>query len=228
MSRYAIGDIHGGAKTFRALLEKLNLKHDDQLYLIGDYVDRGNDSKGVLDIILQLMEAGYNVLPIRGNHDDMMLRSCTGDHDDFSDMWMEGWGQEALKSFAVAHPVDVPFCYVTLIENMPYIRHDDKFVFVHAGLDMETDDPINDSHHETMIWGQSTDCTSTKLGGRKLVTGHMIHTLPEIMSSLKSDHILLDNGAFTNRRPDQGNLIALNLDTMSIIFQPWLDGETLP
>ena len=57
MTRYAIGDIHGGSKTFRALLDTLNLKHNDRLYLLGDYVDRGNDSKGVLDLILQLQNS---------------------------------------------------------------------------------------------------------------------------------------------------------------------------
>jgi len=45
MTRYAIGDIHGGSKTFLALLDSPSLKHTDRLYLLGDYIDRGNDSK---------------------------------------------------------------------------------------------------------------------------------------------------------------------------------------
>lgn len=102
MTRYAIGDIHGGSQTFRALLDTLSLKHSDRLYLLGDYVDRGNDSKGVLDTILQLMDAGYDVRPIRGNHDDMMIRAFTGVHHNDSRTWESGWGQHTLPSFGVA------------------------------------------------------------------------------------------------------------------------------
>jgi hypothetical protein len=55
MTSYAIADIHGGNTTFRALLDILSLKHSDRLNLMGDYIDRGNDSKGVFDTILGLI-----------------------------------------------------------------------------------------------------------------------------------------------------------------------------
>lgn len=56
--------ILGGSKTFRALLDSLNLKHNDRLFLLGDYVDRGNGSRGVLDIILQLKDSRHGEAPI--------------------------------------------------------------------------------------------------------------------------------------------------------------------
>jgi len=227
MTRYAIGDIHGGDKTFRALLDRLNLRHEDRLYLLGDYVDRGPDSKGVLDTIIQLRKAGYDVRPVRGNHDDMMLNSATGHHDDFSSCWMEGWGEETIKSFGVKHPLELPFCYLDLIEAMPYIKYDDQFVFVHAGLDMTVSDPILESSPIAMTWGEAGRVEIARLGGRRLVTGHTIRPLPLIEISLTTNHILLDNGAFTNQQPDLGNLAALNLDTMTLIFQPWIDEEAL-
>jgi serine/threonine protein phosphatase 1 len=61
MTRYAIEDIHGGAQTFKALLERLNLRHSDRLHLLGDYVDCGNSSKGGLDIIIGLMDSGQGL-----------------------------------------------------------------------------------------------------------------------------------------------------------------------
>ena len=112
MTRYAIGDIHGGSKTFRALLDTLNLKHNDRLYLLGDYVDRGNDSKGVLDLILQLIDSGYDLRPVRGNHDDMMLRNFSGDLDMFSSLWLEGWGSYTLTSFGITAPEMIPSRYL--------------------------------------------------------------------------------------------------------------------
>jgi serine/threonine protein phosphatase 1 len=59
MTSYAIGDIHGGAITFWVLLDRLNLRLDDQLYLLGDYIDRGPDSMGVLDTIKGMICARY-------------------------------------------------------------------------------------------------------------------------------------------------------------------------
>jgi len=51
MKKFAISDIHGCAKTFKALLKKINFSKEDELYLLGDYIDRGPDSKGVIDYI---------------------------------------------------------------------------------------------------------------------------------------------------------------------------------
>jgi len=221
MTRYAIGDIHGGSKTFRALLNVLNLRYGDQLYMLGDYIDRGPDSKGVLDIILQLIDEGFGVRPVRGNHEDMLLDSVAGTHDG----WMEGWGRETLKSFGVTSPEELPPRYLTLLDHMPYIWSDENFVFVHAGLDMAADDPLTESTPLEMVWGGGNPFGRNKLQGRTLVTGHKIRPLPLIEISLLTNHIQLDNGAFTNMQPNLGNLVALNLDTRGLIIQPWCDGK---
>ena len=228
MTRYAIGDIHGGAKTFSALLKRLNLRHSDSLYLLGDYVDRGKDSKGVLDIMLSLMDSGYDLRPIRGNHDDMMLHAMTGNNDKFSDQWLSTWGRKTLRSFGVATADLVPARYLTLIDSLPFIQLTENYVFVHAGLDMDTEDPLTQSSPTVMQWGEINAVDSKKLGGRKLVTGHTIRPLPLIEVSLLSNRIYLDNGACTNMLPDLGNLVALNIDTLELTIQPWLDGEVLP
>lgn len=224
MKRYAIGDIHGGCKTFRALLKQLNLKSSGVLYLLGDYIDRGPNSKGVLDTIIQLQREGYDVMPVRGNHDDMMLRTITGDYDEFSEFWLETYGNKVLKSFGVDLVEDVPPLYTAFLQSLPYLRHDNDFVFVHAGLDVTRTDPVNQSSPEDMLWSIAGSIDSTKLSGRRLVTGHTIHNLDEIRASLTTCHIRLDNGAFTNQQPEQGNLLALDLETMELTVQPWLDG----
>jgi serine/threonine protein phosphatase 1 len=227
MKRYAIGDIHGGSQTFKALLDSLSIRHQDQLYLLGDYVDRGNDSKGVLDTILQLKNAGYDVKPVRGNHDDMMLRTFTQDHDEYSWYWMKGWGQRTLESFEVGKIVQMKSIYLTLLDSLPYVRFDDDYVFVHAALDMRKDDPITESDTTGMMWEKIGDIDPQRLGGRKLVTGHRIRTMPSIIASLATNHIELDNGAYSDLDPSIGSLVALNLDTMELTAQRWLDGEAL-
>ena len=223
MTRYAIGDIHGGAQTLQALLQRLQLKHDDKLYLLGDYIDRGPDSRGVLETILQLLKSGYDVRPVRGNHDDMLLQTVNGYHDDYAWYWMKGWGTETLKSFGVTNPEEIPVRYLNLLEQMPYLRVDNDFVFVHSGLNLATDDPLHESTPQEMTWGETGTVDTARLGGRKLVTGHHPLPLPAVENSLKSNHITIDNGAFSYLLPGYGNLVALNLESMEITLQPWLD-----
>jgi len=72
MGLIAIGDIHGCAKSLDALLERLELSDDDHLLFVGDYIDRGPDSKGVIDRLLDLREE-YECTFLRGNHESLML-----------------------------------------------------------------------------------------------------------------------------------------------------------
>lgn len=225
MTRYAIGDIHGGVKTFRALLNKIGLGREDRLYLLGDYVDRGPDSKGVLDTIICLQEIGFDVRPVRGNHDDLLLRNITGKHDIYSSQYMDNWGFETLLSFGVMSPVDIPEEYKIFLDNLPYVLEDENFIFVHASLDMTVYDPLKATLPEIMLWGNVPISTKSEIPGKAVVSGHRIRTLDQIHTSLQSAHIQIDNGAFSNDPPHLGHLIALNLDNKELMLQPWLDGE---
>jgi len=225
--RYAIGDIHGGNLTFQTLLRKINFRRSDRLILLGDYVDRGPDSRGVLDTIMGLMRSGYDVKPLRGNHDDIMLRNFTREHDEFSQFWWDEWGRLTLKSFGVDHIKEVPSQYLKFLDTLPYCLNDGNFLLVHAGLDMLADDPLTETSHFQMLWGESALLQGRQSKGKTLVTGHHIHSMPLVEASLATNHIFLDNGAFTNQQPDLGNLIALNLDTMVLTKQAWLDGEAV-
>ncbi|MFZ4858180.1 MAG: metallophosphoesterase [Desulfuromonadaceae bacterium] len=243
MTRFAITDIHGGNLTFQALLRKIDFRRQDSLFLLGDYVDRGPDSMGVLETICCLKEAGYDVRPIRGNHDEMLLRTIMNDHDEYSEEYFDVWGRDTLESINVdvsGRPLSkyelfqandpqvqmlFPARYLDLLESMPYILIEPDFVFVHAGLNMSFHDPVNDSDPIEMLWCASGNEDKRKLGGRQLVVGHIITNLNTIRKSVNSDCICLDNGAFTQAHPEKGNLVALNLDTKELIIQPWCDGE---
>ena len=75
MSRtIAIGDIHGCSIALGALIDGNELEPDDTIIPLGDYVDRGIDSKGVLDRLIELRDR-CNLVPILGNHDQMMLHA---------------------------------------------------------------------------------------------------------------------------------------------------------
>ena len=223
MNRYAIGDIHGGLETFKALIRRISPRTDDRVYLLGDYIDRGSDSKGVLDTIISMQESGCDIRPIRGNHEDMLVRNLTGDHDLYSWRWIEGWGRKTLFSFGVKTPEELPIKYRKFLAGLPYCHEDGDFILVHAGLNMGSDDPANNTPPEHMVWQSSYIPESGYVDKRRVICGHRVHSLNDIRQSLQGQVIHLDNGAYTNQRPEHGSLMALNLDTMQLIQQPWID-----
>jgi len=226
MARYAIGDIHGGAKTLRALLGRIGLRRGkDRLYLLGDLIDRGPDSKGVLDTIINLREAGFVVRPIRGNHEDMLLRNLSGEHDIWSQHWLKAFGEKTLQSFGIREVGELPERYVHLLMPLPLLELEDDYVLVHAGLAFNSRNPLRDSRPDNMLWHESGKPDRKLLGGRVTVTGHKFHPLRQIEASLLTDRIFLDNGAFTGMLPELGNLVALDLDRNKLVVQPWLDGN---
>lgn len=228
MTRYAIGDIHGGLQTFLALIRAISPRHDDRVYLLGDYIDRGPDSKGVLDVIIGMQESGCDIRPILGNHDDMLLRSATGNHDAFSRHWMEGWGEHTLKSFGISCPAELPESYLNFFASLQLCHRDQSYFLSHAGLDMSKDDPPAETEPVQMLWGDATySAHPSSLHDATLITGHKIRTLDGIVRSCRSSHIYLDNGAFIGNTLEYGNLMALDLDTLKLTAQPWLDGTVV-
>jgi serine/threonine protein phosphatase 1 len=96
MRTLAIGDIHGCSRAFDALLQEVVLQPDDLVVTLGDYVDRGPDSKGVLDRLLQLRSRA-RLVALKGNHDVMML--AARDSPEYFESWLGCGGKEALESY---------------------------------------------------------------------------------------------------------------------------------
>lgn len=215
---FVIADIHGCNRTFNKLLSALDLEKPESLYLLGDYIDRGPDSKGVIDTILRLQLDGYDIRPIRGNHEQMLLDALFGDS---MSMWLVNGGCETLQSYGVESPADIPHEHLEFIRNLPHIRLTDSHVFVHAGLDFSLDDPLSETSHSVMLWTRMVSGSSTnKLGGRKVVAGHSVKSMDEIIAGLETDIIQLDNGCFMGARSaGKGNLVALELNANQLFVQ---------
>src|ERR1039457_2707378 len=117
--RFVIGDIHGCSATLRRLVEEIIvLNRNDELYLLGDLIDRGPDTKGLLDFIFELSGQGFAVSSVRGNHEDMFLRSCNSRFE--VALWGHNGGWATLKSFGAAGPCDIPRYYREYLHSLPY------------------------------------------------------------------------------------------------------------
>lgn len=224
---FVIGDIHGCSKTFNRLLDAIALSRNDVLVLIGDLVDRGPDSKGVIETILKLQEDGFDIRACQGNHEVMLLGAVRFGVFESLLEWLENGGTQTLASYGVDHPQDIPEKHLQFLETLPLYRVTDQYVFVHACLDWTLADVFSKAGETAMLWSRSEKVIPSRIGGRTLVTGHTTQSLDAIQRSLTTKHILTDNGCFLGTEfsgKGKGNLVAVNLDTGELIVQPNIDG----
>jgi len=217
---FVIGDIHGCASTLRRLVERtLRPSPVDRIYLLGDLIDRGPDSKGVLDFIFDLRKRGLSVAAIRGNHEEMFLQAGCDPY--YREIWSANGGLKTLASFQADGAGDIPPLYRNFLGSLPLYILLDEFVIVHAGLNFDTEDPFDDS--EAMLWTRSPFVDRERIGGRRLICGHTPVTRSQLEASLGSSKIMLDNGCVFGGRPEMGSLAALELESMTLFLQPNLD-----
>lgn len=224
--RIVISDIHGHNKTFNRLLEKISFNQEDQLYLPGDFVDRGPDSKGVLDTVMKLIAEGYPVFPTPGNHEDMMLEAVEGDVAD-KKFWFRNGGKETLASFGVNDPEDIPQRYLDFIETFPsYILLDDCII-VHAGLNFAGPDPLQNQYDMVWIRRWYSNIDYTWLGNRIIVHGHTPLEKMEIekmLEGLGQSHVInIDAGCYLKDYQGYGHLCAFELNGRKLYFQENID-----
>jgi serine/threonine protein phosphatase 1 len=169
----AIGDIHGCSSALDTLLGFVQPGPRDHIVFLGDYVDRGPDSKGVLDRLIQMHLTG-EVVCLRGNHEVMMLAAATG-RDDFK-FWQSCGGREALESYGSADRIvtldAVPESHWHFIgKRLMDWYETDSHVFVHANL--HPDLPLADQPPEWLHW-QVLDRKWHRphASGKTMVCGH--------------------------------------------------------
>lgn len=213
---FVIGDIHGCAATLRGLIDGvLRAVPTDRIYLLGDLIDRGPDSKGVLEYIFELQGRGLSVKSVRGNHEEMFLQA--GDDHHYLELWTANGGLATLESFQADGPGDVPHHYRAFLASLPlYILLDD-FVIVHAGLNFEPPSPFDDA--SAMLWTRSSYVDRHRIGGRRLICGHTPVSRLDLETSLSSSKIMIDNGCVFGGQPEGGSLAALELETMTVYYQ---------
>lgn len=210
MNKFAIGDLHGCSKTFRKLVtEVIQLQKEDELYCLGDYVDRGPDSKGVIDFILQLKDQGYHVYTLRGNHDQMFMDS--GKNKESFKFWLENGGYSTLRSFGIGSYDELDSKYKTFFYETKYFIETANYVLVHAGLNFKKEDPFSDFH--SMMWIRDFKIDEKKLAGRTIVHGHTPITLPDMEAQSKAHVIDIDGGCVYGKYSAFGYLVAINLTT---------------
>lgn len=217
--RFAATDLHGCLHTFRHLVEEeLRLRPADHLYLLGDYVNKGPNSGGVLDYIMQLQAADYQVHCLRGNHEHELLETIRGTPN-ANHMWKaEQERLLTLASFGVTQPADIPARYVEWMAALPLELELPDFVLVHAGYNFAL--PPAEMHRDThtMLYTKQFTFDPSRLAGKRLLHGHVPTPVATVQAQVaaRTGAIGLDTGGVYRHNPELRHLAALNLDSWEL------------
>lgn len=223
--RLVISDIHGCCRTFKTLIENIALTRTDTLYLLGDYIDRGTDSSGVIDYILNLQSQHYKIIPLRGNHEENLLSAN------------EEYDRNTFKFF-VAHNKSTDLLtsdgnikeqYISFFNQLPCYVELTDFILVHAGINFTITEPLTDKN--SLLELRLTHYDKVKANNRRIVFGHQPYYIEDIMQAINTRAFLipLDNGCFYTK-PHKiydykrlGSLICFDLDSFYYTMQKNVD-----
>ena len=168
---YAIGDVHGCLDRLTALLD-LCVKHcagrPMRLVFLGDYIDRGPDSRGVIDRLRTLQnDRPGAVICLRGNHEALLLEAVeTGDEG----LWLLNGAAQTLMSFGVTEAAALPRDHVDWIAALPLFFDDGRRFFAHAGVNPDV--PLDRQSENDLLWIREPFLSSDRDYGRLIVHGH--------------------------------------------------------
>lgn len=171
MRTLAIGDIHGSLRALDALLAVVAPTAEDRLITLGDYVDRGFETRQVLDRLIELYDAG-RLIALRGNHDEMMLTS-RDDHYERR-MWLRFGGIETLESYG-HWPDDEVYDKVPdrhwrfLKDDLKNFHETEGHLFVHASA--YPDLPLDKQESYVLLWQRLFEPVKHQ-SGKVLICGH--------------------------------------------------------
>jgi serine/threonine protein phosphatase 1 len=222
MSTYVVGDVHGCYLTLKTLVEeKIGLSKSDRLYLLGDYIDRGPMSFETVEYLINLIDNGFSIFPLRGNHEQMLLDSL---NDLYSfKLWMINAGDVTQKSYKQAlgesfsFPNGLPQTHLNFYNRLPlYQEISNLYILVHGSLNYSASNPFTDS--ESILWKRPDPIPEHFMPNRLILYGHTptpINEIQQIVDNPKSRLIPMDAGCvFTSA--GLGNLAALELETMKL------------
>lgn len=142
--RIFIGDVHGHYKGLMKLMEAIAPASDDEVYFLGDIIDRGPQSSDVVDFVIQ-----NNYTCLLGNHEQMLLNILTGDNIATATMqaWLYSGGQATIASYQEA---TIPAEHLDWLKTLPTYLDLGDIWLTHAGVDPEL--PLSEQTAEQFCW----------------------------------------------------------------------------
>ena len=210
---YAIGDVHGRADLLARLYDLVRLDRERfpdgtaTIVMLGDYVDRGPDSRGVLELICRGVP-GFTMVTLLGNHEDMMLAFLDNGEKSLQDGWFRNGAVHTVSSYGVpcrglpellvnGHTIRrklinaMPLEHRRLLDTALLVYETPHYVFAHGGVDAGV--PMDRQSRKFVLWRRWSWGEDVELPGRILVHGHDVvgdHPL------ITPTRIAVDTGAY--------------------------------
>ncbi len=190
MSIFAVGDIHGLYDRLVALIDKLPLKDTDLLVFLGDYIDRGEDSKKVIDFLIRLKKNRNEDLTVflKGNHEALFLDFLSGKNQDI--FFLNG-GRKTVESYTVNGSFYLPDDHLNFFKSLLLYYETDDYIFVHAGLKPAV--ALEYQNEEDLLWIRGDFIFSDYNFGKKVIFGHT--PMKSLMPYFDRNKIGIDTGA---------------------------------
>jgi serine/threonine protein phosphatase 1 len=213
---YCIGDIHGRADLLAAMFDGIGADLAEHppaqqgiLVFVGDYVDRGLQSREVIDMILADPLPELTKVCLKGNHDESALQFLRDSQ--FGPIWFSYGGDATLLSYGVRMPAGkvgseryegmrqqfeaaLPPSHLEFLTNLQMTYECGDYLFVHAGVRPGV--AFADQNPEDLMWIREEFLDSRQDFGKVVVHGHSVSDAPE----LKRNRIGIDTGAYASNR----------------------------
>jgi serine/threonine protein phosphatase 1 len=201
---FAVGDVHGCDIALETLLDEMAVSADDRLILLGDLIDRGPDSRRVIDLILDV-GSFCRLQVVMGNHEQMLLDSL--DNPAIADSWLGWGGAQTLASYG-GHLEDIPEEHLDFIaQTLPYVETDHE-ICVHANL--EPGVPLQEQSAQWLRWQKMTGRETPHESGKRVICGHT--PMPGDIPHAIDGWVMIDTGAYAG-----GFLTAMELKSGEIL-----------
>ncbi|WP_308737464.1 metallophosphoesterase family protein [Paenibacillus sp. PCH8] len=224
-----MSDIHGCYDEFNALLQHVDYNPiQDELILLGDYVDRGPSSKQVIEQIMELHQK-HHIIVLKGNHDAMMVKALNHDVEEYDQHWIRNGGLQTIASY-----LDLTYDeqqidwnafteakkwirthyehHLRFLEQLPLVYEIPGYIFVHAGINPDIEDWRSQSERD-FIWIRESFYSRPTRVTETVVFGHTpvkhLHDQTGIWFDPNRDKIGIDGGCAYGA---QLNLLEINED----------------
>lgn len=191
---FAVGDIHGCFDKLAGLVaacDSISAGKRSRFVFLGDYVDRGPDTRKVIEFLIRGQQSGRFVC-LRGNHEELLVGAAARDRTDRGLLtWWANGGEQTLDSYGVKDPSELPEKHLAWIEGLPLTFEDGGRLFVHAGVRPGVPLPHQDS--KDLIWIREPFLSFEGSHGVFVVHGHT--PTRSRLPDLRTNRLNIDTGA---------------------------------
>lgn len=216
----AIGDIHGCLEPLDMLLRAISPVQGDTIVTLGDYVDRGPDSKGVVDRLIEL-KSQCELIALQGNHEEMMLDVVKGKKPHFR--WLQYGGVQTLDSYGFIGDLNIiPEDHHAFFDSMVDYYESEDHLFFHANYDADKEASNQDVY--ALRWRKLTESApQPHLSGKRAIVGHTHDPTGEILDLghiVCLDTYCYGGGWLTAFDTQSGKVWQASMDGRERVFEP--------